>query len=172
MNSIEFEDYISENEEEIDIMNVDDVRTSLETSRDDMASDAATLQISSTENYFTHYKMDHPKRGIAIIFNQIFPDLDVVTRTTGTNVCCSELINTLHGPGFDIWNCQNFMYANLIEAVKRVAKLDHFENDCLIVIMLSYGFSDYVSASDIYYKTDVLFNRFSIQKCPTLAGKP
>ncbi|XP_029176403.1 caspase-1-like [Nylanderia fulva] len=138
MNSIEFEDYISENEEEIDIMNVDDVRTSLETSRDDMASDAATLQISSTENYFTHYKMDL-KRGIAIIFNQNFRDLYVVTSTTGTNVCCSNLINTLHGLGFDIWNCQNFMYANVIETLIRVAKLDHFENDCLIVIMLSYG---------------------------------
>lgn len=83
-----------------------------------MASNAATLQTSSIEDYFLHYNMDHSKRGIAVIFNQEFLATDLGLHTHINSTYCTKLVDTLNNLGFEIWECQNYIYENVISTLK------------------------------------------------------
>lgn len=50
--------------------------------------------------------------------------------------------------------------------------MDHSEHDCLIIVVLTYGNCHYLYAHDTYYTIEFLCNHFTIDKCPSLAGKP
>lgn len=41
-----------------------------------------------------------------------------------------------------------------------------------MIIVLSYGTRDHLYATDTCYEANFLFNHFTADKCPTLAGKP
>lgn len=53
-----------------------------------------------------------------------------------------------------------------------VADMDHSDHDCLVIIVLSHGEQHLLYAHDNSYKADLLWNHFTGDKCPTLAGKP
>lgn len=54
-----------------------------------------------------------------------------------------------------------------------VAKSDHKNEDCLVVVVLTHGHGkDYLYAYDEKYKTDTLWSCFTADVCPGLAGKP
>ena len=49
-----------------------------------------------------YYKMDHPKRGLAIILNHEHFDIKTLKQRTGTNVDCKNLQCTLQDLGFEV----------------------------------------------------------------------
>lgn len=50
---------------------------------------------------------------------------------------------------------------------------NHSQNDCIVVVLLTHGInSSYVYARDTPYGVELLWNAFTPDKCPTLAGKP
>lgn len=54
-----------------------------------------------------------------------------------------------------------------------VSRENHSENDCLAVVLLTHGInSSFVYARDNPYSVEFLWNSFTPDKCPTLAGKP
>lgn len=54
-----------------------------------------------------------------------------------------------------------------------VANEDHSDNDCLAVVVLTHGInSSFIYAKDNPYPVESLWNSFTADKCPTLAGKP
>ena len=53
-----------------------------------------------------------------------------------------------------------------------VAKEDHKNNDCLMIIVLSHGKTDLLYAYDMSYNPEVLWEPFSAERCADLAGKP
>lgn len=50
--------------------------------------------------------------------------------------------------------------------------MDHSQHDCLIVAVLSHGELGLLYAHDTAYKADFLWQHFTADRCPTLAGKP
>lgn len=133
---------------------------------------AASLQTSPTERYATHYKMNHPKRGIALIFNHEFFTISHLKPRAGTNVDCDNLINTLKSLGFEVNDLHNSAHRDIVKHLERVADMDHSEHDCLIVAVLSHGELGQLYAHDTSYKADSLWHHFTADRCPTLAGKP
>lgn len=54
-----------------------------------------------------------------------------------------------------------------------VVSYDHTNNDCLALVVLSHGInSSYIYAQDSLYPVETLWNSFTPNKCPSLAGKP
>lgn len=53
-----------------------------------------------------------------------------------------------------------------------VAEMDHSDRDCLVVAVLSHGELGLIYAHDAAYKADSLWQHFTADRCPTLAGKP
>ena len=53
-----------------------------------------------------------------------------------------------------------------------VSQLDHSDNDCILVAILSHGELGYIYAKDCQYKLDSIWGSFTANHCPTLAGKP
>lgn len=53
-----------------------------------------------------------------------------------------------------------------------VSKLDHSDNDCILIAVLSHGELGYIYARDVQYKLDSIWSYFTALNCPSLAGKP
>jgi caspase 7 len=51
-----------------------------------------------------------------------------------------------------------------------IAKYDHSNCDCLCISVLTHGDTGILYAKDTQYKPDILWNSFSADRCPTLAG--
>lgn len=120
-----------------------------------------------------YYKMDHSKRGIAVIFNAERFNLNLNLNTrSGSRNDYDYLIQTLISLGFKIWKRFNPTHTDVIKTLETVAKVDHSKSDCLMIIVLSYGTRDHLYATDTCYEANFLFNHFTADKCPTLAGKP
>ncbi|KAL2725175.1 caspase-1 [Vespula squamosa] len=130
------------------------------------------LQISPTERYASHYKMDHPKRGIAIIFNHEHFIVHNLKERAGTNTDCDNLKATLESLGFTIQAYENYTSKQIENVLQEVANIDHSTHDCLIVSVLSHGELGMLYAYDAPYKADSIWSYFTSDKCPTLAGKP
>lgn len=50
--------------------------------------------------------------------------------------------------------------------------MDHTDNDCLVIAVLSHGEHGIIYAKDGVYKPESLWTPFTADKCQTLAGKP
>lgn len=55
------------------------------------------------ERYATHYNMNHPKRGMALIFNQENFDFPSLKPRVGTNIDCENLTNSLQMLHFEVF---------------------------------------------------------------------
>lgn len=54
-----------------------------------------------------------------------------------------------------------------------MAQEDHSNNDCLVVVVMTHGISNsFVYARENLYPVECLWNVFTADNCPTLAGKP
>ncbi|KAL1518240.1 hypothetical protein ABEB36_001892 [Hypothenemus hampei] len=122
--------------------------------------------------YATHYKMDHQKRGIALIFNHESFECGGLRSRSGTNEDCKNFKDCLKSLGFDVQVFKDLNYMELDYQVKQVAAMDHSNHDCLLIAILSHGEMGIVYAKDNPYKPDNLWSLFTADKCPTLAGKP
>ncbi|EFN89257.1 caspase-1 [Harpegnathos saltator] len=130
------------------------------------------LQTAPTERYATHYNMNHPKRGLAIIFNHEFFTISHLKPRCGTNVDCENLSNTLKNLGFEVNDFHNSNQRDIVKNLERVADMDHSQHDCLVVAVLSHGELGLLYAHDTAYKADSLWQHFTADRCPSLAGKP
>jgi len=53
-----------------------------------------------------------------------------------------------------------------------VRKEDHSDSDCLMIVVLSHGEKHKIYCADSDYKPEMLWDSFTADVCPTLAGKP
>lgn len=60
-----------------------------------------------------YYKMDHEKRGLALIFNHEFFKDDDINPRSGTNVDCENLTSTLKSFGFEVRHFHNLTYQSI-----------------------------------------------------------
>ena len=121
------------------------------------------------------YKMDHPKRGTALIINQeSFDDWRLETRR-GTAKDGRDLEGALKDYGFDVDMQMDKTKKELLDRVREIANKDHRNVDCLLVTVMTHGRNgngDELFARDCYYQFSMLWKAFSSTACPSLAGKP
>lgn len=53
-----------------------------------------------------------------------------------------------------------------------VSRMDHKDNDCLLIAILSHGELGFLHSKDTHYKLESITSYFSADRCPSLAGKP
>lgn len=124
------------------------------------------------ERYASHYNMKHNKRGIAIIFNHEHFEIMSLKSRTGTNVDCENLRHALETLNFDTQVYKDLRFNELQSKVETIARADHSDSDCLLIAILSHGELGFIYARDTHYKLDSIWNNFTANRCPTLAGKP
>nr|QLI42792.1 caspase-3-like protein [Onchidium reevesii] len=120
------------------------------------------------------YKMDHPKRGIAVIINNkdFLPQTGMGSRT-GTDVDAESMHDLLNEMSFEkIIPKKNVSVKDMKELFWDVSKYDHSRSDCFVCVILTHGEEGYVYGTDGKIPIDDLVYPFKGHNCKTLAGKP
>lgn len=79
---------------------------------------STTHPLAPTAIFATHYKMDHPKRGMALIFDhEVFLN-STLTKRKGTHRDCNELKKTLKKFAFDVTVYHDKKYAEMAKIFK------------------------------------------------------
>ena len=119
------------------------------------------------------YNMNHPLRGVAIIFNHKHFDTRLGLKTRiGTDTDRENLRITLRQLDFEVRIYNDLQYREMENILEELSHADHTYSDCIMVIVMSHGELGILYSSDQPYKPDRLWSRFNAEKCPTLAGKP
>jgi len=134
------------------------------------ATNSATMPVHKDSEV---YNMNHSKRGRAIIFNHenFHPNLDL-GRRFGTERDKVNLKSTLTTLGFEVSAFDDLTYQEVAHEIEKLTKEDHKDRDCLMIAVLSHGDTQLMYAKDYSYKPDLLWQSFSADKVPSLAGKP
>lgn len=114
--------------------------------------------------------MRHEKRGYALIINhETFDDPGNKPRdgTLEDEKVLKETLKRLH---FDVIVFRDYKKDEIESEMKKYAALDHSENDCILVIIMSHGDLGIIWAKDKQYTLDSIWTPFV--QCSTLEGKP
>ncbi|XP_037948387.1 caspase-like [Teleopsis dalmanni] len=125
-----------------------------------------------TERYAVEYNMNHRNRGQALIFNHEHFDIPNLKSRAGTNVDCDNLREALEYLDFDVLVYKDCKLNNIFHYIDKAASMDHTDNDCILIAIMSHGEMGYIYAKDAQYKLDSISHYFTAQNCATLAGKP
>ncbi|KAK7573721.1 hypothetical protein V9T40_010912 [Parthenolecanium corni] len=118
------------------------------------------------------YNTNHARRGIAVIFNHENFDMPVLKQRNGTEADCHNLEQTLRNMNFEVIVHKDLTFKQLDAVLDDLSAVDHNNCDCLLIAVLSHGEQNIIYAKNMSYSTNVLFDRFTPDKCPSLAGKP
>ncbi|XP_077999102.1 caspase-6-like [Glandiceps talaboti] len=119
------------------------------------------------------YKMDHPRRGLALIFNHEYFHWSVgMNRRAGTQIDADNLQERFGELGFDVSLNQDLGVIRIREKIIEAARADHTNNDAFVCVFLTHGDDGIVYAHDGVIKLQDLIDQFRADRCPTLAGKP
>uniref|UniRef100_A0A8C8VRQ0 Caspase-6 n=1 Tax=Peromyscus maniculatus bairdii TaxID=230844 RepID=A0A8C8VRQ0_PERMB len=107
------------------------------------------------------YKMDHKRRGIALIFNheRFFWHLTLPEKRS-TSL------------GFEV-KCFNDLKAQeLLLTIHEVSNSSHVDADCFLCVFLSHSEGNHIYAYDAKIEIQTLTGLFKGDKCQSLVGKP
>lgn len=119
-----------------------------------------------------YYNMNHKRRGIALIFNHEVFNIPSLKNRCGTKVDYERLKKTFKKLSFEIIAFHDLTTEQVSKEVETVSKKDHSDCDCFVMAVLTHGEQGILYAKDTPYKNEMLWDRFTADKCPTLAGKP
>ncbi|XP_019866443.2 caspase-1 [Aethina tumida] len=122
--------------------------------------------------YALYYKMDHPQKSIAYIFNHENFEINGLKKRNGTNKDSTDLKEVFTKLNFDVHEFKDLRKGDVMQNIEQLSKMDHSKRDCVVVCVLSHGEMGVIYARDSYYKPESLWSNFTGDKCPTLAGKP
>ncbi|EDV91591.1 GH17516 [Drosophila grimshawi] len=108
--------------------------------------------------------------GIAIILNH--KDVKGQKQRTGTERDRDDIQKSLLGYGFDVRPYNDLTFAEITDLLKEVAREDHSQNDCFVLVLMSHGAEGKVYAKDMAYPVERLWNPFLGDSCKTLVNKP
>uniref|UniRef100_A0A0P4W7R0 Caspase family p20 domain-containing protein n=1 Tax=Scylla olivacea TaxID=85551 RepID=A0A0P4W7R0_SCYOL len=122
------------------------------------------------------YKMDHKKRGQAIIFvHDQFDDINLQPRTCAKH----DTAITRHAfehLSFEVKEHWNLKKRDFLATLQEVSSENHHNSDCLVVVFMSHGNvnnnKEFLCTRDFKVDTEELWKNFTADKCPSLAGKP
>ncbi|KAK9506203.1 hypothetical protein O3M35_008179 [Rhynocoris fuscipes] len=117
------------------------------------------------------YNMSHPRRGIAVIFNN--EEFRSEPTRKGSDNDVVALLNMYQLLGFEVEVYNNLDLDKLRATINNLTQLDYSDCDCLSITVLTHGLeSNYLHARDLLYRVENLWQPFTADQCPTLAGKP
>ncbi|XP_045848495.1 group XIIA secretory phospholipase A2 isoform X3 [Meles meles] len=119
------------------------------------------------------YKMDHKRRGTALIFNheRFFWHLMLPERR-GTNADRDNLTRRFSELGFEV-KCFNDLKAEeLLLRIHEASTSSHMDADCFLCVFLSHGEGNHIYAYDAKIEIQTLTGLFKGDKCQSLVGKP
>jgi len=120
------------------------------------------------------YKMDHPKRGIALVINikTYNPNPHKLEERKWSEKDVENLKTTLEYLEFDLKFCENLKANEIRDEIKRISKLDHTNSDCFLCVVMSHGIDDKIVASD---SEEISLNEIMQpikSSCKSLENKP
>uniref|UniRef100_A0A673ZVS1 Caspase-6 n=2 Tax=Salmo trutta TaxID=8032 RepID=A0A673ZVS1_SALTR len=119
------------------------------------------------------YKMDHKRRGLALIFNQehFFWHLRMPPRN-GTNADRYNLVKRFEDLNFEVQVFDNLKVGDVMDKISQAAEANHADADCFVCVFLSHGENDHVYAFDDKIAIQDITALFKGDKCKSLVGKP
>uniref|UniRef100_A0A672TCS6 Caspase-6 n=1 Tax=Sinocyclocheilus grahami TaxID=75366 RepID=A0A672TCS6_SINGR len=114
------------------------------------------------------YKMDHKKRGMALIFNhENFYWQLMLNSRSGTNADRQNL-----ELGFEVKACDDYKREEVLSTIREAAAANHVDADCFVCVFLSHGENGHIFANDGQIQIQEITDLFKGNKCRSLVGKP
>ena len=118
------------------------------------------------------YRMDHRRGGRAVIFNhKLFKNEPNKTRH-GTENDVESLERALASYGYKVEVYNNLRRQEINEELHKLSKADFTHFHSLLVVVLTHGRPNVLSASDCVYPESDLWTPFTVNQGPTLVNKP
>ncbi|KAF6371484.1 caspase 6 [Rhinolophus ferrumequinum] len=119
------------------------------------------------------YKMDHKRRGIALIFNheRFFWHLTLPERR-GTSADRDNLKRRFLDLGFEVKCFDDLKAEELLLTIHEASTSSHVDADCFLCVFLSHGEGSHIYAYDAKIEIQTLTGLFKGDKCQSLVGKP
>ncbi|NWV38325.1 CASP6 protein, partial [Grantiella picta] len=119
------------------------------------------------------YKMNHQRRGVALIFNHehFFWHLKLPYRS-GTMADRDNLTRSLTDLGFEVRRFDDLKADEVLQKIREASEDDHSNADCFVCVFLSHGEDDHVYAFDDKIKIQTITDMFRGNNCQSLVGKP
>lgn len=154
-------------------LNFDISETVAQTIQNEIFKSSACKKAVSTITTTTDYNMKHLNRGYAVILNhEVFDKNLKLKPRPGTNIDALNLRNAFGKLNFSIVEMKDASYMELYHELERIANLDHSNNDCIAIVVLSHGDFGKIYARDTYYHLDDLIDLFTAGNCVGLTAKP
>jgi hypothetical protein len=120
-----------------------------------------------------NYKMNHAKRGVALVINirSYDPNPNKLQERKWSAKDVENLKHALEYLEFDFKLCQNLTKTQIEQELRRQASIDHSQSDCFLCVVMSHGNEDKIVAND---SKDISFKELMapIKLCPSLMNKP
>uniref|UniRef100_A0A8B9I4A8 Caspase-6 n=1 Tax=Anser brachyrhynchus TaxID=132585 RepID=A0A8B9I4A8_9AVES len=143
------------------------------TDRNQNITEVDALNKRQTYDPAEQYKMNHQRRGVALIFNhERFYWQLMLPERRGTSADRNNLKRSLTDLGFEVRDFDDLKAEDVLQKVHEASLDDHSDADCFVCVYLSHGENDHVYAHDGQIKIETITNMFRGDKCPSLVGKP
>ncbi|XP_009067765.1 PREDICTED: caspase-6, partial [Acanthisitta chloris] len=131
------------------------------------------LDIRQALDPAVQYKMNHQRRGIALIFNHehFYWQLRLSDRR-GTFADRDNLKRSLTDLGFEVRLFDDLTTKAVMEQIYEASMDDHSNADCFVCVFLSHGEDDHIYAYDGKIQIETVIDMFRGNKCQSLVGKP
>lgn len=90
----------------------------------------------------------------------------------GTDVDAQNLVKTLAELHFHVHLYNDLNCNGIKSTLKGFSEMDHTDNDCILIVILSHGQFGCIYAKDYGYELDEIWSPFIPDRCPSLKGKP
>ncbi|KAI4893322.1 hypothetical protein NFI96_028473 [Prochilodus magdalenae] len=118
----------------------------------------------------TEYKMDHRRRGLALIFNQ--ENFESQDSRPGTAKDKAKLTERFEELGFRVEHHDDSNAHKMMDILRKATEDDHSDADCFVCVFLSHGEDGHIWARDDKVNIKEITNLFRGDACEKLVGKP
>ncbi|KAF7710142.1 caspase-6-like isoform X1 [Silurus meridionalis] len=125
-----------------------------------------------SESKLDEYKMNHKRRGLALIFNQKFEKSERLSERRGTDIDRDNLTQRFQELGFEVQSYNDKKVAVMQEKLREAAAANHKDADCFVCIFLSHGKEGKIEAFDNQIGIKEITDLFRGDECKSLVGKP
>ncbi|XP_041641829.1 caspase-6-like isoform X2 [Cheilinus undulatus] len=125
---------------------------------------------SSSQGPREEYKMDHKRRGLALIFNQ--ENFESLESRPGTQADRDNLEKSLKDLNFEVKIYNDKKKSDVEEKIREAANADHSNADGFVLVFLSHGEKDHLFTYDKKISIKDITSPFKGDKCKSLIGKP
>ncbi|PBC26688.1 Caspase [Apis cerana cerana] len=119
------------------------------------------------------YSMTQKKRGKCVIFNHEKFEYERESRRKGTKYDEDAIKKTFSALGFEVKVYNDLKVNEIMEVITSLQNEEHDDCDCICFFVLTHGkIGDNVSAYDMTYPVQMIWQPFNSDSCISLAGKP